>query len=365
MSEYFEPVSVLSLGSILGLAEIDGDTLRRWFHGLAQGAINFEDDPAQMGRSRTRRARRSTASSRRSSSGSGRRPDSSTIATMLQHAEGTFDERVATILPTLKVILLGGMQEPGHAAGTTVAGLLESGQAAARRRRSRRSRAGRDRGGPALGLADRDADAARQRSRPSSAASTLPVGRESRSARLLGQPRRGGLGADRRCLRPVSAEAQPRAPSASGRTSAPAITSRACRCGSRCSGSSSGSRTCARTPTGRRSSTAGSSAPRSTSTSGGTPDVGRMGVDLGPADLADGELREATAEGLSLVVARSRRSLRRVRDVVLARGVPSQRRLARGRGDPLRLPRRAVLAGRRRCRSKGPRSTRSPLSKHP
>lgn len=28
-------------------------------------------------------------------------------------------------------------------------------------------------------------------------------------------------------------------------------------------------------------------------------------VDLGPADLADGELREATAEGLSLVLARA------------------------------------------------------------
>jgi cytochrome P450 len=37
---------------------------------------------------------------------------------------------VAAVLPTLKVILLGGMQEPGHAAGSTVAGLLESGQAA-------------------------------------------------------------------------------------------------------------------------------------------------------------------------------------------------------------------------------------------
>ena len=29
------------------------------------------------------------------------------------------------------------------------------------------------------------------------------------------------------------------------------------------------------------------------------------GVDLGPADLVDGELREAMAEGLSLVVART------------------------------------------------------------
>jgi len=29
------------------------------------------------------------------------------------------------------------------------------------------------------------------------------------------------------------------------------------------------------------------------------------GVDLGPADLGDGDLREATAEGLSLVIARA------------------------------------------------------------
>ena len=39
-------------------------------------------------------------------------PDGSTISTMLQRAEGTLEERVAQVLPTLKVILLGGMQEP-------------------------------------------------------------------------------------------------------------------------------------------------------------------------------------------------------------------------------------------------------------
>lgn len=130
MSEYFEPISVLSLGSVLGLAEIDGDTLRRWFHGLAQGAINFEDDPARWEIADATGAEidRELAPILERL---WERPDSSTIATMLQHADGTFEERVATILPTLKVILLGGMQEPGHAAGTTVAGLLASGQAAA------------------------------------------------------------------------------------------------------------------------------------------------------------------------------------------------------------------------------------------
>ncbi len=129
MSEYFEPVSVLALGRVLGLGHLDGDTLRRWFHGLAEGAINFENDPA-----RWETADATGAEIDRELAPVLERmwaePDDSTISTMLHHAEGSFEQRVAQILPTLKVILLGGMQEPGHAAGTTLAGLLASGQAA-------------------------------------------------------------------------------------------------------------------------------------------------------------------------------------------------------------------------------------------
>jgi cytochrome P450 len=130
MADYFEPISVLSLGQVLGLGHVDGDTLRRWFHALAEGATNFEDEPrkwaasdavgAEIDRELAPVFERLLAE-----------PDGSTIATMLQHAEGSFEERVAAFLPTLKVILLGGMQEPGHAAGTAVVGLLESGQAKA------------------------------------------------------------------------------------------------------------------------------------------------------------------------------------------------------------------------------------------
>ena len=129
MSEYFEPVSVVGLGRVLGIPHLDGDTLRRWFHGLAQGAINFEDDPAKWDVSDSTGAeidRELAPVFERLWA----EPDDSTISTMLQHAEGTLEERVAQVLPTLKVILLGGMQEPGHGAGTTVAGLLLSGQAA-------------------------------------------------------------------------------------------------------------------------------------------------------------------------------------------------------------------------------------------
>ena len=175
MSEYFEPVSVLSLGSVLGLGELDGDTLRRWFYGLAQGAINFEDDPARWAVSDATGAeidRELAPILERLWEA----PDASMIATMLQHAEGSFDERVAAVLPTLKVILLGGMQEPGHAGGSTVAGLLESGQAARLAADPAGLVRGCGRGGPALGLADRDADALAFSSRPSSAASRLPAG---------------------------------------------------------------------------------------------------------------------------------------------------------------------------------------------
>ena len=51
-------------------------------------------------------------------------PDGSTISDMLQAAEGTFDERFAWIVPSIKIIITGGMQEPGHSAGSTVLGLL-------------------------------------------------------------------------------------------------------------------------------------------------------------------------------------------------------------------------------------------------
>ena len=125
MSEYLEPVSVLGLGRVLGLGHLDGDTLRRWFHGLAQGAVNFEDDAArwkiadatgvEIDRELAPVFERLAAE-----------PDGSTISTMLEHAGGSLEQRVAAILPTLKVILLGGMQEPGHAAGSTVVGLLSS-----------------------------------------------------------------------------------------------------------------------------------------------------------------------------------------------------------------------------------------------
>jgi len=124
MGEYFEPMSVLSVARVIGLGEdLDAPTLQRWFHGLAAGTSNFEGDPAKQRLaddtgeevSRTLRPRLEYLL---------REPDGSMVSEMLLAADGDVDERLAWVLPTLKLALIGGLQEPGHGAGSTVCGLL-------------------------------------------------------------------------------------------------------------------------------------------------------------------------------------------------------------------------------------------------
>ncbi len=44
MEAFLEPVSVLSLGRVMGLGELDANTLRHWFFSLATGGANHEQD---------------------------------------------------------------------------------------------------------------------------------------------------------------------------------------------------------------------------------------------------------------------------------------------------------------------------------
>jgi cytochrome P450 len=124
MEALFEPVSVLSLGAVLGLAELDGETLRRWFAALADGATNFERDPDKQARSDAACAEideRLTPLLDRLE----REPDDSTISHMIWTGRDPGDPRPREqYLPSLKVILLGGMQEPGHGAGSVLYALL-------------------------------------------------------------------------------------------------------------------------------------------------------------------------------------------------------------------------------------------------
>ena len=124
MAGYFEPISALALARSLGLHDVDAATLRRWFHGLSQGAVNFERDPGRQTICdavvaeieavvvpllyRLRSA-----------------PDASPLSHLLHAGMPEGQTRPPErVLPTIKITLLGGMQEPGHGAGTTLTGLL-------------------------------------------------------------------------------------------------------------------------------------------------------------------------------------------------------------------------------------------------
>jgi cytochrome P450 len=124
MAEYLEPISVLGLGQVLGLGDVDGDTFRRWFAGLAQGATNYERDPGKQAIgdavAAEIRERLEPLLDRLE-----REPDDSAISHMLHAGRPAGEPRTRSfVLPSLLVILLGGMQEPGHGAGSALAALL-------------------------------------------------------------------------------------------------------------------------------------------------------------------------------------------------------------------------------------------------
>ena len=121
METVLEPVSVRSLAVVMGIDEIDSETLRRWFADLAVGGANFERDPVKFAVSDAAAAeideRLAPLLDRLE-----REPDGSVLSRMLHAPDGLRprDE----VLSNLKLILLGGMQEPGHGAGNTLWAIL-------------------------------------------------------------------------------------------------------------------------------------------------------------------------------------------------------------------------------------------------
>ncbi len=131
MAEYFEPISVRAVGDLLGFQQVNSATLRRWFHDLSSGFVNKAVDaegnflnPAGFAASDAARAEIEVV-----------------VNGMLDHLENNPDESALShwlhdgmpsgkvrsresIFPNLLVILLGGMQEPGHACGSTLLGLF-------------------------------------------------------------------------------------------------------------------------------------------------------------------------------------------------------------------------------------------------
>lgn len=131
VAEFCEPVSVRSLGDLMGLQSVSSDKLREWFRKLNVSFTNAGVDedgefshpegfaPGDEAKAEIREVLdplldRWTAE-----------PDGSALSHWLH--DGMPDGRVRdreTIYPNVFVYLLGAMQEPGHAMASTLAGLF-------------------------------------------------------------------------------------------------------------------------------------------------------------------------------------------------------------------------------------------------
>jgi cytochrome P450 len=122
--DYFEPVSAASLAHLMGIDHlVDVPTLTRWFGGLAKGVSNYEDDPAKWAACDAVAAE-VEATVRPEFAARLDEPDDSLISHLVSGAEGTLDERVAFAMPSFKLVLLGGLQEPAHGGATVTERLL-------------------------------------------------------------------------------------------------------------------------------------------------------------------------------------------------------------------------------------------------
>jgi cytochrome P450 len=123
IAEYFEPLSTRSLALVIGLGDLDAPTLVRWFHGLAIGTSNYERDPAKQRKANAVSAEIDTAL-RSLFALRLDEPDDTMVSFLVHAVPGDLEERLRWVLPTLKLVLIGGLQEPGHGMGSTVYGLL-------------------------------------------------------------------------------------------------------------------------------------------------------------------------------------------------------------------------------------------------
>lgn len=130
VAEFCEPVSVRSLGDLMGLRSVSSDTLRDWFHKLSVSFTNAGVDengdwsnpdgfiPGDEARAEIREVVDPLIDRWIVE------PDDSALSHWLHDGmPGGRTRDREKLYPTIFVFLLGAMQEPGHAMSSTTAGL--------------------------------------------------------------------------------------------------------------------------------------------------------------------------------------------------------------------------------------------------
>ena len=131
VGDYCEPVSVRSLGDLLGLQSVSSDQLRDWFHKLNRSFTNagLDEDGEFLNPEGFREGDEAKAEIRATVDPLIDRWIAEPADTAISHwlhdgmPPGQTRER-EYIYPTIYVYLLGAMQEPGHGLASTLVGLF-------------------------------------------------------------------------------------------------------------------------------------------------------------------------------------------------------------------------------------------------
>ncbi|MGY6655480.1 cytochrome P450 [Amycolatopsis sp. TRM77291] len=124
VQDLLEKVSVAIVGDVMGLEGVDDDRRQDWFHALAGSLGDVFDDEEWK-----RKARLTIADSdgffRARISELTAEPDDSLLSHMIHGGlEGRSPRAFDDLIGTLRVLITGGFQEPGHAMAASLYGLL-------------------------------------------------------------------------------------------------------------------------------------------------------------------------------------------------------------------------------------------------
>jgi cytochrome P450 len=130
--ELLEPISQRTVGDVLGFVDVDDDTIGRWFRGYAAYLVDFGRDAAVAERGRAVKAEVHAYLQRRLPFLVDH-PDDWALSHMLRDGMPEGQTRSADdLIGSIGVMIVGGIQEPAHAAANTLLGLLGRPEQAAR-----------------------------------------------------------------------------------------------------------------------------------------------------------------------------------------------------------------------------------------
>jgi cytochrome P450 len=123
-TELLEPISVRAIGDIMGFTDVDDETLGRWFRGYAAYLVDFGRDEEVAARGRAVKEEVRGYLEQRLPVLTAR-PEGDALSHMLH--DGMPGGRVRSIdelIGTVGLMIVGGIQEPAHAAANAMLGLL-------------------------------------------------------------------------------------------------------------------------------------------------------------------------------------------------------------------------------------------------